>query len=38
VIISSGVKVRIRLLLVDLPCGSLRDFFPDVHDQKKTDQ
>ena len=36
--ISSGVKVRIRLLLVDLPYGSLRDFFPDVHDQKKTDQ
>jgi len=37
-IVSSGLKVRIRLLLLDLPCGSLRDFFPVVHDQKKTDQ
>jgi len=36
VIVSSGVKVRIRLLLAGLPCGSLRDFFLVVHDQKKT--
>ena len=33
---SSGVKVRIRLLLAGLPYGSLRDFFLGVHDQKKT--
>ena len=34
-IVSSGVKVRIRLLLAGLPYGSLRDFFLGVHDQKK---
>ena len=36
--VSSGVKVRLRLLLVGWPGGSLRDFFLAVQGQKTTPQ
>ena len=38
VIISYGLKVRIRLLLFELPCRLLRNFFLAIHAQKKQPQ